>query len=236
MISPEGERVSLTKGLKARGNVEDWLGKVEASMLFSLRKLMKTSLIDYQESFRTDWMLRHCSQIVLTVSQIMWARSVHKILDHPNADKQMLAYEQKCKQTLNNLASVIRQELPYVTRKVLIALITIDVHARDTVHNLVENKVQDSNSFDWLKVLRYYWDEQIDDCVSRMSSAWYVYGYEYLGAAGVLVITPLTDRCYLCLMGALQLDLGINLGQFKTVFYLFIFRWSSSWSCRNRKN
>lgn len=66
-----------------------------------------------------------------------------------------------------------------------------------------------SNSFDWLKVLRYYWTDNIDDCMAKMSSASYLYGYEYLGAAGVLVITPLTDKCYLCLMGALQLDLGI---------------------------
>ncbi|RZC39366.1 dynein heavy chain 6, axonemal, partial [Asbolus verrucosus] len=208
MISPEGERVTLGKGLKARGNVEDWLAKVEASMFLSLRRLMKASLADYEESSRLDWMVRHPNQITLTVSQIMWARGVHEILDHPNAIKRMEKYERKCVTDLNDLAVLIRTDLPSVTRKVLIALITIDVHARDTIHNMVENKVQKSGSFDWLKVLRYYWDDHIDDCVARMSSAYYVYGYEYLGASGVLVITPLTDRCYLCLMGALQLDLG----------------------------
>ena len=58
--------------------------------------------------------------------------------------------------------------------------------------------------FEWSKQLRYYWDDTIDDCVALMSNSRYVYAHEYLGASPRLVITPLTDRCYLCLMGALQ--------------------------------
>ncbi|XP_043489610.1 dynein axonemal heavy chain 6 [Polistes fuscatus] len=209
MISPEGEKVALGRGLRARGNVEDWLGKVEESMFITLRKRMKLAIIDLESRGRELFLSAHPSQIVLTVSQILWARNVHLILDSSdNVLNSIQSFQQKCYSDLNQLAAMVRGELPKLIREVIINLITIDVHARDIITILVENKIDSTTCFDWVKVLRYYWDDEIDNCLAKMSISEYLYGYEYLGAQRRLVITPLTDKCYLCLMGALQLDLG----------------------------
>jgi dynein heavy chain len=64
--------------------------------------------------------------------------------------------------------------------------------------------------------LRYYWEDTYDEtnniyslnCVVKSVQTDFPYGYEYMGNGEILVITPLTDKCYLTLMGALRLNLG----------------------------
>uniref|UniRef100_F7FUV5 Dynein axonemal heavy chain 6 n=1 Tax=Ornithorhynchus anatinus TaxID=9258 RepID=F7FUV5_ORNAN len=181
----KGIPVSLGKGLKARGNVEDWLGKVEEAMFISLRRLSKMAIADYQYKPRIEW---------VTPGIFNCATDLNRCFPFL--------------QRLNALATLVRGVLPTLHRNIITALITIDVHARDIVSDLVGGKVDTIDCFEWQRQLRYYWDLELDNCIARMALSQYTYGYEYLGACPRLVITPLTDRCYLCLMGALQLDLG----------------------------
>lgn len=67
--------------MKARGNVEDWLGKVEEAMFSNLRKLVKGAITDYENRPRKEWVVYHSSQVVLTVSQIVWCRDVTEVLE-----------------------------------------------------------------------------------------------------------------------------------------------------------
>lgn len=63
-------------------------------------------------------------------------------------------------------------------------------------------QISDIGEFDWLAQLRYYWEEggrsafsgEPGSITCKMINAIQLYGYEYLGNNGRLVITPLTDR------------------------------------------
>ena len=59
---------------------------------------------------------------------------------------------------------------------------------------MAKNNISDPNDFQWVAQFRYYFEEGL--IAVRMITTTIMYGYEYLGNSGRLVITPLTDRCY----------------------------------------
>ena len=84
--------------------------------------------------------------------------------------------------------------------------------ARDIVNILCEKEIDDLGDFNWFSQLRYYWKIDDDDKQSYVGISMVTtdikYGMEYLGNTGRLVTTPLTDRCFRTLMGAIKLSLG----------------------------
>ena len=112
---------------------------------------------------------------------------------------------------------MVRGELSDIKRRVVVALITVDVHARDIIEELKNDGVASVNEFKWIKQLKYYWDiyliiwdEEAEDIRIRQVSACLSYGYEFMGPTSRLVITPLTDKCWITISNALHIKLGAN--------------------------
>uniref|UniRef100_A0A8C9M054 Dynein axonemal heavy chain 1 n=1 Tax=Piliocolobus tephrosceles TaxID=591936 RepID=A0A8C9M054_9PRIM len=203
MYSAEGEEVQLSFSIYPSSNVEDWLQEVERSMKASVHDIIERAIGAYPTMLRTQWVLNWPGQVTIAGCQTYWTMEVAEALEA--GDLRSRLFPQLCQQ-LSDLVALVRGKLSRMQRAVLSALIVIEVHAKDVVSRLIQENVVSVNDFEWISQLRYYWTN--NDLYIRAVNAEFIYGYEYLGNSGRLVITPLTDRCYLTLTGALHLKFG----------------------------
>uniref|UniRef100_A0A2K5JE00 Dynein axonemal heavy chain 12 n=1 Tax=Colobus angolensis palliatus TaxID=336983 RepID=A0A2K5JE00_COLAP len=207
MYSSESERVELIALIStsaARGAVEKWLIQVEDLMLRSIHDVIAAARLAYPESARRDWVREWPGQVVLCVSQMFWTSETQEVIS--GGTEGLKKYYKELQNQLNEIVELVRGKLSKQTRTTLGALVTIDVHARDVVMDMIEMGVAHDTDFQWLAQLRYYWENE--NARVRIINCNVKYAYEYLGNSPRLVITPLTDRCYRTLIGAFYLNLG----------------------------
>ena len=87
-------------------------------------------------------------------------------------------------------------------------LTNVLVHGRDLVEELIKDPSNRADCFKWQSQLKYNWDKSdkslsISVCNGRLD-----YGFEYVARTHSLVMTPLTERCYLNILQAVQCQTG----------------------------
>ncbi len=155
---------------------------------------------------KKEWVKQHNSQLIIAVDSIEWTRITEEYLQSENAIEDMEKWYESVIAQLQDLTELIRGELTSIERRTIVALVTQDVHYRDIVEILKNEQVDNHNDFKWQQQLRFYFRNKI--CEARQVNSTLPYGYEYLGATTRLVITPLTDRCWMTITGALHIQLG----------------------------
>ncbi|NXP09467.1 DYH17 protein, partial [Thinocorus orbignyianus] len=210
MFSRDEEYVAFNADCDLSGQVEVWLNRVLQSMRSTLRRLIPEAVITYEEKPREQWVFDYPAQVALTCTQIWWTTEVGMAFARleEGYENAMKDYNKKQITQLNALISLLIGSLTPGDRMKIMTICTIDVHARDIVAKMILTKVENAQAFTWQSQLRHRWDERKKHCYANICDAQLQYSYEYLGNTPRLVITPLTDRCYITLTQSLHLFMG----------------------------
>eukprot|EP00961_Rhodomonas_salina_P008458 115217-Rhodomonas_salina.1 len=181
-------------------------------MRASLQTTLKHTVSGLKGAKREKWVNDYPGQLLITAGQIMWTTECEKGLQECEKGNKLAMRMVKKKQVsmLNKYAEMVRGSLSKLNRNKVVAIITIEVHARDVIDRMIKAGTSALTDFEWGSQLRFYWEKDIDDCMIRQTQSKFLFGYEYQGNNGRLVITPLTDRCYMTLTTALHLKRGGN--------------------------
>ncbi|NXF83974.1 DYH9 protein, partial [Sclerurus mexicanus] len=210
MYSREEEYVPFSEPCDCSGQVEVWLNHLLDTMRTTVRDEMTAAVTAYEEKPREQWLFDYPAQVALSCTQIWWTTEVGIAFARMNEgyEKAMREYHKKQVAQLNTLVTMLLGQLSKGDRQKIMTICTIDVHARDVVAKMIAQKVDNAQAFVWLSQLRHRWSDEERHCFANICDAQFLYSYEYLGNTPRLVITPLTDRCYITLTQSLHLTMS----------------------------
>ncbi|XP_072759448.1 dynein axonemal heavy chain 2 [Anoplolepis gracilipes] len=215
MYSNDEECIDFIEPVLLEGQVEHWLRDIETAMRVTLREVLRQCRTALRKMLakRDRWVKEWPGQPGITSTQIQWTSDCTRALQHckmADSKKPLRRLRKKQNQMLDKYSETIRNVLSKLDRLKFKAVVVIEIHARDVIEKMYKMNCRDVSAFEWLSQLRFYWDTDVDDCIVRQTNTHFAYGYEYLGNTGRLVITPLTDRCYITLTTALHLYRGAS--------------------------
>ncbi|XP_067841426.1 dynein axonemal heavy chain 8-like [Heptranchias perlo] len=211
VISREGEQIHLDTPVNAKGPVELWLSDLLRVQQASLHTVIKLAYYSFAEpDFQLiPFLYEAPGQVGILAIQILWTRDSEEALNLAKDSKKIMqTTNQRFLELLNSLISQTTHDLTMFQRIQFETLVTIHVHQRDIFDDLVKMHIRAVGDFEWLKQSRVYFRDETQDVRVGITDVEFIYQNEFLGCTDRLVITPLTDRCYITLAQALWMNMG----------------------------
>ncbi|XP_059616596.1 dynein axonemal heavy chain 8-like [Phlebotomus argentipes] len=210
-LSSNGEKVPMINLVSCTENVEIWLGELLKTMQDTIKSVtadMSRSVVEKDFDFVKNFD-KYTGQMGIIGLQVLWTHLSETALMKSKRDSSIM--KETNKSFLNLLNQLIEQtalELSSLDRIKYEAMITIHLHQRDIFQKMYSMKVSSPQNFEWQKQQRFYLFDETDTIAIRITNVKFTYQNEYLGVTDRLVITPLTDRCYITLAQAISLNMG----------------------------
>jgi len=229
MVSREGraeEIIMFRKPVKVAGNIEDWLMDVLVEMQRTMKVRLEEAVVELSVVGNDMGALKKfndgvCAQYSLLGIQMMWTSDCDQALVVCKKDKNAIKLaNQKADGVLRTLSGWCLTDLgSKMNRTKVESMVTIHVHQRDVIDDIYKlyrnKKISGADDFQWQMQARFSWVPEGKDfldengvCNIKITDVVFDYQFEYLGCKERLVVTPLTDRCYITLAQALNMCFG----------------------------
>ena len=138
-ISKLNESLILEEQILIQGrNVEIWMLALENMMFKTIRAYLERALKDYPTKERKDWVSLHPGQVIMCGNQTFWTQEVEVALLNNDLKNFLDKYQKK----IEDIVILVREKLTRLMSINLSNLITIDIHNRTIIKNLISNNVK----------------------------------------------------------------------------------------------
>lgn len=211
IVSSEGETVPLERSVRAEGSVESWLNTLLYCSQDAVHSVIRScfNFINDNQFSLLEMVNKFQAQVTILGIQMVWTRDAENALLGCRQDKKLMGEtNNKFLEILNLLIQQTTKNLDKRERLKYETMITIHMHQRDIFDQIVKLNVKNILDFEWLKQARFNFKPDTDKMRIGITDVTFDYQNEYIGCRDRLVITPLTDRCYITLAQALGMSMG----------------------------